>query len=84
MMTSKLNPLQLELLTLFADATTEEELKDIKHLLSLYYAEKAIAAADQVWEERQLSNDVMHQWMKQKMRVPYLSQIAHLSKKETK
>lgn len=84
MLTNKLNPLQLELLTLFADAPTDEELTDIKHLLSLYYAEKAIAAADQVWEEKQLSNDVMRQWMKQKMRTPYLAQIAYLNRRKTK
>jgi hypothetical protein len=72
MMTSnKMSNLQLELLELYATSVSEDELRDIKQLISLYYAQKAIAAADQVWEEQNLSNQVMQQWMNKKMRTPY-------------
>lgn len=72
--------LQLELLELYSESVSDEELKDIKHLLSMYYAQRAIAAADAVWEEKKLSNKTMDQWMKKKMRTPYLSQEQHINK----
>ncbi|MEM9884866.1 MAG: hypothetical protein AAF849_03170 [Bacteroidota bacterium] len=72
--------LQLELLELYNTPISNEELKDIKQLLSLYYAQKAIAAADAVWEKQNLSNHVMEQWMNKKMRTPYLTQKAFLDK----
>lgn len=71
--------LQLELLELYSASVSDEELRDIKHLLSMYYAQKAITAADAVWEEKELSNKKMEQWMKKKMRTPYLSQQQHLA-----
>lgn len=70
MQQKKLSPLQLELLELFAEQVSEEELMDIKQLLSMYYAQKAIAVADKVWEEKKLSQKVMQQWAKKKMRTP--------------
>ena len=73
----KLSNIQLELLELYAEQISEKELIDIKQLLSIYYAQKAIAAADQVWEEKGLSNEVMKQWLEQKKRTPYLAQNIH-------
>ncbi|MEL6717616.1 MAG: hypothetical protein AAFP82_02790 [Bacteroidota bacterium] len=74
--------LQLELLELYSESVSEEELKDIKYLLSLYYAQKAIAAADEIWESQRLSNRVMSQWMKKKMRTPYLARKQFMAKQK--
>lgn len=84
MVSSKLSNLQFELLELYTESVSEEELKDIKHLLSMYYAQKAIAAADRVWEEKQLSNVTMQQWMKKKMRTPYRAQADFVAKQTNK
>jgi len=84
MSAKKLSNVQLELLELYAEQVSEEELKDIKQLLSLYYAQKAIAAADQVWEKNELSEKVMQQWMQKKMRTPYQTQKDHLEKRTRK
>lgn len=82
MKNKKLSNLQLELLELYAEHVSEEELMDIKQLLSMYYAQKAIAAADKAWDNQQLSQKVMDQWSQKKMRTPYLSQNQYLAKQK--
>lgn len=52
-----LNNAQLELLKLFADNVSEEDLSAIKDLISKYFIEKAKDEADRIWEERNLSAD---------------------------
>ena len=47
-----LTNLQLELVKLFAKEVPEEDLKNIKHLIANYFAEKAMDKADEVWEEK--------------------------------
>lgn len=73
MNTTKLSNVQLELLKLYAEGVSDTEIAEIRQLLGMYYAKKAIAAADKVWEEKQLTNEVMESWLKKKMRTPYLT-----------
>jgi hypothetical protein len=47
-----LNKAQLELLKLFSRVKSEEELMDIKRLVTRYYAERLMKRVDQIWEER--------------------------------
>lgn len=47
-----LSELQLELLKLFAMGVSEEEMQEIRRLLSNYFMQKAIDEATQVWEEK--------------------------------
>jgi hypothetical protein len=54
-----LTNLQLELLKLFAKGVSEEELRDIRKMLSRYFMERAIAGADKVWDEKGYSTDVL-------------------------
>jgi hypothetical protein len=58
-----LNPLQLELLKLYSTEMTQAELLELKQELARYFAAKAIAVADQVWDERGLSNEDMDVWL---------------------
>ena len=49
----KLDPMQLELLEMFANKRmTPEELRDIKLLIANYYAQKADTALDQLFAEK--------------------------------
>ena len=48
-----LSNLQLELLKLYADNVSEEDLKQIKQLIASYFAQKAIAEADKIWDKNQ-------------------------------
>lgn len=41
---------------------------EIRHLIGLYYAEKATAAMDALWEEKGWSAETMEQWLSERMR----------------
>jgi ATP-dependent 26S proteasome regulatory subunit len=47
-----LNPMQLEILHLFSRDMSVEEMQDIKRLIVRYFAQKAVAQANQVWDEK--------------------------------
>ncbi|MHA4894841.1 hypothetical protein ACXZ1K_08825 [Pedobacter sp. PWIIR3] len=54
-----LNNAQMELMKLFGTDLSSSDLKDLKNLLSRFFADKAIRSADQVWDEKGLTNDDM-------------------------
>lgn len=54
-----LNNAQMELMRLFRTNLSDKELKELKILLSKFYANKATRAADEIWDDRGLSNDDM-------------------------
>ena len=58
-----LSRLQLELLKLYSTEMTTEELLEVKDLLARYFARKAVASADRVWDQRQLTNEEMDAWL---------------------
>ncbi|MCB1159911.1 MAG: hypothetical protein H7A25_03545 [Leptospiraceae bacterium] len=45
-----LSNIQLELLKLFSNDVKEEDLIQIKKIISTYFANKAIESADSIWE----------------------------------
>ena len=47
--------LQLELLKLYARKVSDRDLLQIKTLLGQYFADKASDLADQIWEEKKLT-----------------------------
>ncbi|GEM_PF-671184 len=47
-----LSNLQLQLLRLYADGISEEDLKAIQRMIARYFADKASAEAQEVWEEK--------------------------------
>lgn len=47
-----LNKAQLDLLKLFSRVKSEEELLEIKRLVTQYYANRAMDRADELWDER--------------------------------
>jgi hypothetical protein len=54
---TKLNKAQLEFLHIFERDIPEEDLMELKKLISRFFAEKAIAIADKVWEEKGYTED---------------------------
>jgi hypothetical protein len=58
-----LNALQLELLELFAREVSNQDLLTIKQMVSDFFAQKAIAEADTLWEEQGYSDDTMTEWL---------------------
>ncbi|MCK6692558.1 MAG: hypothetical protein L6Q97_10700 [Thermoanaerobaculia bacterium] len=57
-----LSNLQLELLKLYARNVSEADLKAIRYLIGLYFAEKATAAMDQFVEENKITPEQPAAW----------------------
>lgn len=62
---SPLNKAQLELLKLFSRVNNEEELNEIRAIIGQYYANKGIAEANRLWDERGYTQKTMDDWMKE-------------------
>jgi hypothetical protein len=68
------NPAQLYLLDVFSDIRTDDELLEIKKLISDYYAKKLDGMLDEMWKSGELDQkrldeiDQMdlHQWLREK------------------
>lgn len=68
------NPAQLYLLDVFSDIKTDDELLEIKKLISDYYAKKLDGMLDEMWKPGELDQkrldeiDQMdlHQWLREK------------------
>ena len=43
----------------------EADLLNIKRYLAKYFASKAIDEADNIWKEKNYSNDTMNEWLKE-------------------
>ena len=58
-----LSNLQQELLKLYASNISETDLLVIKRYLAKYFAEKAIAQADEIWDTKGYTNETMKNWL---------------------
>jgi hypothetical protein len=58
-----LSNVQVELLKIFSTNITEPELKELKDLIAQFYAKKSIEFANKEWIEKNLSNEVMDNWL---------------------
>ncbi|OQW95639.1 MAG: hypothetical protein BWK79_01750 [Beggiatoa sp. IS2] len=64
-----LNNLQLELLKLYSNGISEQQLFEIKLLLARYFAEKATEAMDKIWDEQDLTAETMVEWSHEHCRI---------------
>ena len=69
--TQKLTTLQLELVKLFSYKVAENQVLEIKQLLSTYFANKATEEMDKLWEEYNWSEETMKEWSNEHLRTPY-------------
>lgn len=60
--------LQLELLKIFSFEPSQEQLIEIKALLSNYFADKATAEMDRLWEKHHWTDKTMTAWANEHMR----------------
>lgn len=60
--------LQLELLKLFNYELSDEQLLEIKELLSNYFAQQATDEMDKVWDEQGLTEGTMDKWLNERHR----------------
>ncbi len=61
-MGAALSNMQKELLKLYEKNIPNEQLLEIKQLLSQYFANKASSEMDKLWNDQNWSNDTMNQW----------------------
>jgi hypothetical protein len=66
--TTKLSNVQLELLKLYTNNVSDEDLKEIKLLLAHYFADKASDEMDQLWEKNKWSDETMKTWENEHLR----------------
>ena len=66
-----LNSMQLDILKLFSRDLDENDLLAIKRLIVNYLAEKVTKMADDLWEEKQWSNNDMDALLHKHERTPY-------------
>jgi hypothetical protein len=67
----KLTNLQLELVKLFSYKIAENQVLEIKQLLSNYFADKATEEMDRLWDENNWSEETMNEWSNEHLRTPY-------------
>jgi hypothetical protein len=58
-----LSNVQRELLKIYSTDITESELGELKAIFAQFYANKSIEYANKSWNEKELSNDLMNQWL---------------------
>lgn len=58
-----LSNLQQELLKLYAVNITDADLQHVRRYLANYFANRAIAEADGIWDGKSYSNQIMDQWL---------------------
>lgn len=59
-----LSNLQVELLQIFSLNLPEDELIEVRRLLTRHFAEKASNEMDRLWDLNNWSNDTMDGWLK--------------------
>ena len=68
---NSLNQHQLEILKLFSRELEEKDLIEIKRLIVKYLADKVTKMADDIWEEKNWTNEDMERLLKTHQRTPY-------------
>ena len=67
----KLSNIQLELLKVFSVDLSEEQLKEIKELLTKYFADKVTDEMDKLFQENNWGEDQINKWSNEHMRTKY-------------
>ena len=63
--TSKLSPLQLELLKIYSFNPTEEELREVKNLLAQFFARRFTEKVAQAAQEKNLTDEDLDNWLEE-------------------
>lgn len=65
------NPAQLYMLQVMSQVRDDNELNNIKDIIAKHFADKALDAIDQLWEDGTIDEGVIESWKHEHMRTPY-------------
>ena len=68
---TSLNKFQQRVVELMANVNSDQQMAEITDSLSSYFAQKAIDAADALWDEGLIDEKTIEQWKHEHMRTPY-------------
>ena len=68
MQVQKLTNLQRQLLNLFSMELSEEDLREIKQLLAMHFAQKSSKGMDRLWEQNNWNQETMNTWLSEHFR----------------
>jgi len=68
----KFSNIQLELLKLYANDVSDEDMMVFHNFISKYFAEKAIKEANKIWDVENCSNAKMDELISSNLRTPYI------------
>lgn len=71
MIKQPLNEAQIELLNTVAHLESEEDLRELKHTLALFFAKLADKEMDRLWDEGIINDEGIEGWKHEHMRTPY-------------
>jgi len=69
--TRELTNLQQELLKIFSFEISDQQLNEVRTLLSSYFAAKATQEMDRLWEENNWTDETINEWAEEHMRTVY-------------
>jgi hypothetical protein len=61
-----LSNVQIELMKLYSTNLSDKELSELKDVLAKFYADKAINKANEIWDEKGLTDADMEKWLNEK------------------
>lgn len=61
-----LSNIQVELLKLYSTNLSEKDFEELKNVLAKFYANKAIAGANEIWDKHGLTDADMENWLNEK------------------
>ncbi len=61
-----LTNIQIELMKLYSTNLSDKDFEDLKNVLAKFYADKVIAGANELWDERGLTDADMENWLNEK------------------
>lgn len=68
---TKLTTAQIEMLNIMADVRSDEELQELKHLISEYYARRADEEMEKLWQSGAWNEQTIKELENAHYRVPY-------------
>ena len=71
MLTTQLNPAQINVLNLMSYIDTEQEQKELQNILLMYYRKKTDSLLLQFQKDNNITQSTLDDWSNQHIRTPY-------------